>query len=94
MEATKPRKSKLPPGRFYKAVGGEGPEAELGYVNANGILFPVGHKFQGGHISSFDVVLVTCPACKTRMLATEAIKGACSGCNYSAIDELDAITEV
>lgn len=95
-DSLKPRKSKLPPGRFYKAQGGEGPEADLGYVNAHGILFPVGYKFNGGHISSFDVVLVACPKCKKRPLAVESVKGICpeNECRYSALDELDAIDSI
>lgn len=70
--------------------------SDYGYVNPHGILFPVGHKYLGGHVSTWDVCLVVCPKCKRRNSATEAVKGACGeiSCGYSQIDELDAMEEV
>lgn len=60
------------PGSFVRHVG---------YVNRNGVLFPVGFRFKGGHIADqpeeYAVVLNKCPKCGHRQTVDEAVQGEC-----------------
>lgn len=53
----------------------------VGYVNRNGVLFPVGFKFKGGHIADqpaeYAVVLNKCPRCERKQTVDEAVQGEC-----------------
>ncbi len=63
---------KYEPGEFVRHVG---------YVNKNGVLFPVGFRFKGGHIADqpeeYAVVLNKCPKCGHRQSVDEAVQGEC-----------------
>lgn len=87
VQSIKPVKTELEPG-FHKQVG---------FVSESRILFPVGWKFRGGHISSKgNVVLNHCPECKHAQYPSQAVKGFCEvvnekkGCGFSMIAELEA----
>lgn len=70
------------------------PLGMYGYVNANGVLFPIGYKAHGATVSYFGhVVMNQCPKCRKHMMAADAIKGLCDNenCGYSAIDEFEAV---
>lgn len=55
-----------------------GDHPQVGYVNENGVLFPNGFKFRGGHVMNGLVVLNTCPRCGSRQSIDEALEGACA----------------
>ncbi len=70
------------------------------YVNRQGIVFPQGFKFAGGHICwQGNVVLKTCPKCKMEQSISGAINGVCENhkcgpdlkqaCGHSAVAELE-----
>lgn len=85
------RKVDLPPGPKRMQPGE--PLGYYGYVNPNGVLFPIGYQAHGAKVSYWgDVVLNQCPKCKKQMMAADAIKGLCDSehCGYSALDEFDA----
>jgi hypothetical protein len=84
----KPSKSSLDPGCH----------PQIGYVNGHGVLFPVGLKYKGGHISSKgNVVLNVCPECKNLQYPSQAIKGYCDvvnekkGCGFNKVAELEEV---
>lgn len=64
-----------------------------GYITPGHVLFPIGYKFQGGHVSWRDVVLQHCPECGLVIkMSSEQVKGECEdveGCGFSAIKMLD-----
>lgn len=63
----------------------------VGYVNENGVLFPVRFKFKGGHIGTFgSVVLLKCHECGHVQSVDESRMGVCGRCQFSQIDELEA----
>lgn len=85
-DPTKPQKTDLP----------SGAHKQKGYVTKSGILFPVGFKFKGGHISSKgNVVLNTCPKCGHQQYPAQAVKGFCeklnekTGCGFDKTEELE-----
>lgn len=67
-------------------------DADGGFVNENGVRFPPGFKFPGGHVSSKgNVVLNRCPRCGNHNSIDEALQGVCANtkCGHSAIEELE-----
>jgi hypothetical protein len=75
-----------------------GSHKQVGYVTKNGVLFPVGFKFKGGHISSKgSVVLNVCPKCGHHQYPSQAVKGFCEqvhekkGCGFDMIAELEEV---
>ncbi len=71
----------------------------VGYVNKYGVLFPMGFRFKGGHVSFRDVVLNRCYKCGHRQSIDEACMGECQNmkvpplgepCGHSAYDELNS----
>jgi hypothetical protein len=81
-----PKKSDLEPGAHK----------QIGFVTSSGILFPVGFKFKGGHISSKgSVVLNLCPKCGHHQYPSQAVKGFCEkvhekkGCGFDMMAELE-----
>lgn len=68
-------------------------DAEGGYVNENGVRFPPGFKFPGGHVGTRgNVVLNRCPRCGNHNSIDEAMQGACANpkCGYDVkAEELD-----
>lgn len=78
----------------------------IGYVNASGVLFPVGFRYKGGHVANqpaeYGIVLNHCPKCGHRQSVDEAVQGECQNmkvrdvdgdlgpCGYSAYEELDS----
>ncbi len=85
-------KMRFAPG-FHKSVG---------FVNENGVLFPVGYKYRGGHVGSFgNVVLNRCPKCGNHQSIDEALSGACgnlragpdrTACGFNQVHELEQYT--
>jgi hypothetical protein len=64
----------------------------FGFVNENGVRFPPGFKFPGGHVGTRgNVVLNRCPKCGNHNSIDEALLGVCanSKCGYSVLEELE-----
>lgn len=77
-----------------------GAHKTIGYVTRSGLLFPVGFKFKGGHISSKgSVVLNICPKCGHQQYPNQAVKGFCErvhdkkGCGFNMIEELEILAD-
>lgn len=69
-----------------------GPHKGVGYVNENGVLFPVHFKFKGGHVGTFgNVILNKCPECHTANGIDQARVGICGNqkCNYNQVVALE-----
>jgi hypothetical protein len=69
-------------GRYHSVLDPHSKKTHrLGYVNANGVLFPCGFRFKGGHVAmttpEYGVVLHTCPKCGQRQAVDEAVQGEC-----------------
>lgn len=64
-----------------------------GFVTKSGLLFPIGFKFKGGHISSKgSVVLNKCPSCGHDQYPAQAVKGHCERfkeCGFNMVSELE-----
>lgn len=106
-DGVQPRKAYVlgPKGEPEKDEDGEPEEyapgfiKQVGYVNQNGVLFPVGFKFRGGLVGwRGNVVLNRCPKCGNKQMTDEAVLGICANqkvpplgepCGYSAIAELE-----
>ena len=76
-----------------------GEHLSVGYVSENGVLFPNGFKYKGGHVTNGTVVLNQCPRCGHRQSIDDAISGACGNmragvekapCGYSQVAVLEA----
>lgn len=73
----------------------------VGFVNENGVRFPVGWKFKGGFIGTFGtVVLNHCPKCHSRQGIDAARSGKCENekagpdktrCGFDQVRELEEI---
>lgn len=75
---------------------------QVGFVNENGVRFPPGYKFKGGHVGTFgNVILNRCPRCGHQQSVDEAREGRCGNlragverrpCGYDQVAELEEIT--
>lgn len=84
-----------------------GAQRGIGYVNGNGVLFPVGYKVKvGGRIAGHigwrgNIVLKQCPKCNYLPMSDEAVLGNCANskgppdgktdCGFSLVAEVEAI---
>lgn len=72
-----------------------------GFINENGVRFPPGYKFKGGHIGSFgNVILNRCPRCGHQQSVDEAREGRCGNqiagverrpCGFDMVAELEGV---
>lgn len=75
---------------------------QIGFVNENGVRFPVGLKYEGGHIGTFgNVILNRCPKCGHQQSIDDARTGKCSNervggmkkvCGFDKVAELEEFT--
>ena len=74
----------------------------VGFVNANGVRFPVGYKFKGGLVGTFgNVILNRCPKCFHSQSVDSARSGKCDNmragpekqiCGYDQVREMEEFT--